>query len=122
MHNENFLQSDILNLLKVRGSAGYTGNVNFEPFQSVTMYQYDNTLEYLHWIGAVPRTIGNDDLKWEREFSYNIGADLSLFDQRFNATFDYYLKRTKDLVLDDSIAPSTGVISGKQNLGEMENK
>ena len=122
LHNENFLQSDILNLLKVRGSAGYTGNVNFEPFQSVTMYQYDNTLEYLHGIGAVPRTIGNDDLKWEREFSYNIGADLSLFDQRFNATFDYYLKRTKVLVLDASIAPSTGVISGKQNIGEMENK
>ena len=109
-------------MLKIRGSVGYTGKVNFEPFQSITMYKYENTLEYLHGIGAIPQTIGNDDLKWEREFSYNIGADISLFDRRLNATLDFYLKRTKDLVLDASIAPSTGVVSGKQNIGEMENK
>lgn len=121
-HNENFLKFEKLNLLKIRGSVGYTGKVNFEPFQSITMYKYENTLEYLHGIGAIPQTIGNDDLKWEREFSYNIGADISLFDRRLNATLDFYLKRTKDLVLDASIAPSTGVVSGKQNIGEMENK
>ena len=122
LHNENFLKFEKLNLLKIRGSVGYTGKVNFEPFQSITMYKYENTLEYLHGIGAIPQTIGNDDLKWEREFSYNIGADISLFDRRLNATLDFYLKRTKDLVLDASIAPSTGVVSGKQNIGEMENK
>lgn len=122
LHNENFFQSDKLDLLKIRGSAGYTGKVNFAPFQAITMYKYDNSLEYLNGIGTVPQTIGNDDLKWEREFSYNIGADVSLFGRRLNATIDYYLKRTKDLVLDASKAPSTGVTSGMENIGEMENK
>lgn len=65
LHNENFLKFEKLNLLKIRGSVGYTGKVNFEPFQSITMYKYENTLEYLHGIGAIPQTIGNDDLKWE---------------------------------------------------------
>lgn len=54
LHNENFLKFEKLNLLKIRGSVGYTGKVNFEPFQSITMYKYENTLEYLHGIGAIP--------------------------------------------------------------------
>ena len=109
-------------LLKIRGSVGYTGKTNFSPFQAITMYKYDNKLEYLNGIGAIPQTIGNEDLKWEREFSYNIGADISLFGRRLNATVDYYLKKTKDLVLSASKAPSTGVTEGMENIGEMENK
>lgn len=122
LHNENFLKSDKLDLLKIRGSVGYTGKTNFAPFQAITMYKYDNKLEYLNGIGAIPQTIANEDLKWEREFSYNIGADVSLFGRRLNATVDYYLKKTKDLVLSASKAPSTGVTEGMENIGEMENK
>lgn len=122
LHNESFLKSGRLDLLKLRASVGYTGKTNFSPFQAITMYKYDNTLEYLNGIGAVPQTIGNEDLKWEREFSYNIGADASLFGRRINATVDYYLKRTKDLVLSASKAPSTGVVEGMENIGEMENE
>lgn len=122
LHNESLLKSDKLDLLKIRGSVGYTGKTNFSPFQAITMYKYSNDLEYLNGIGAIPQTIGNEDLKWEREFSYNIGADVSLFGRRLNATVDYYLKKTKDLVLSASKAPSTGVIEGMENIGEMENK
>lgn len=39
-----------------------------------------------------------------------------------NFTFDIYLKKTTDLVLDASRAPSTGTTSAKENIGEMENK
>lgn len=122
LHNENFIQSAKLDLLKIRGSVGYTGKTNFAPFQAITMYKYNNTLEYLNGIGAIPQTIGNENLKWEREFSYNIGADISLFGRRINATIDYYRKRTKDLVLSANKAPSTGITEGMENIGEMENK
>ena len=37
-------------------------------------------------------------------------------------TIDFYLKKTTDLLLDQSKAPSTGVTSAKQNIGEIENK
>ncbi len=122
LHNENFFRSSKLDLLKIRGSMGYTGKTNFSPFQAITMYKYSNDLEYLNGIGAIPKTIGNENLKWEREFSYNLGADVSLFGRRLNATVDYYLKRTKDLVLAASKAPSTGITQGMENIGEMENK
>ena len=122
LHNESFLRSDKIDLLKIRGSLGYTGKVNFEPFQAMTIYSYSGDLDYKNGVGTVPKGIGNEDLAWEREFSYNIGTDVSLFGRRINLTFDVYLKRTKDLVLDGSRAPSTGTVSAKENVGEMENK
>lgn len=122
LHNEKFFQSSQIDLLKIRGSIGYTGKVNFEPFQAMTIYNYSGDLEYKNGIGAVPLSIGNEDLKWERELSYNVGTDVSLFSRRLNLTLDLYLKRTTDLVLDQSKAPSIGLVSGKENIGEMENK
>lgn len=108
--------------MKLRASAGYTGKVNFESFQAMTIYKYSGDLEYRNGIGATPITIGNDDLKWERELSYNVGTDISLFGRRLNLTFDAYLKKTTDLLLDESKAPSTGITTGKENIGEMTNK
>ena len=122
IHNESFVTSSKIDILKIRGSLGYTGKVNFSPFQAMTMYQFSGDLEYLNGIGAVPQGIGNEDLGWERELSYNLGTDISLFDRRLNFTFDIYLKKTTDLVLDASRAPSTGTTSAKENIGEMENK
>ncbi|MDE5999080.1 MAG: TonB-dependent receptor, partial [Bacteroidaceae bacterium] len=72
--------------------------------------------------GAVPLTIGNIDLCWERTMTYNIGLDVSLFDRRLNLVVDAYIKQTKDLLLDKAKAPSVGVTSAKENLGELQNK
>lgn len=121
IHNESFAASDWIDILKLRGSVGYTGKVSFDSYQAMTTYIFNNTLLYLNGIGAVPITIGNPDLRWERTMNYNIGLDLSFFDRRFNATADVYKRKTTDLLIDKSIAPSAGITSGKDNLGEMEN-
>lgn len=122
--NEGFMRHVKKNfdVFKVRGSAGYTGKVSFSPFQALTMYQYSNEYEYKNGIGAVPITIGNIDLTWERTFTYNVGLDLSMFDRRLNFTVDAYIRKTTDLLLDKAMAPSTGVTTAKSNLGEMENR
>ena len=122
--NEGFMKRVKKNfdVFKVRGSAGYTGKVSFSPFQALTMYQYSNEYEYKNGIGAIPITIGNIDLTWERTFTYNVGLDLSMFDRRLNFTVDAYIRKTTDLLLDKAMAPSTGVTTAKSNLGEMENR
>jgi len=122
LHNESFMNADVINLLKLRGSMGYTGKVNFASYQSLTTYQYRNELAYLNGIGAVPIAIGNPDLKWERTMNYNAGVDMSLWNRRVNFTADVYVRRTTDLLIDKTLAPSTGVTTGKDNLGEMENR
>lgn len=122
--NESFMKNIKKNfdIFKFRGSLGYTGKVSFSPFQAITMYQYLNTYEYKNGIGAVPLTIGNVDLSWERTMNYNIGVDLSMFNRRLNLVVDAYIRNTTDLLLDKAKAPSTGVTSAKGNLGEMQNK
>ena len=122
--NEEFMKGVKKNfdVFKVRGSAGYTGKVTFSPFQAMTMYQYLNDYEYKNGIGAIPVTIGNVDLTWERTMNYNVGLDLSMFDRRLNLTVDAYIRNTEDLLLDKSKAPSTGVTMATSNLGELQNK
>ena len=122
--NEPFMKQakKHFDIFKLRGSTGYTGKVSFSPFQAMTMYQYNNSYEYKNGIGAVPITIGNIDLTWERTMNYNVGLDLSMFDRRLNFTADAYIRNTTDLLLDKSFAPSTGVTSAKANLGELQNK
>ena len=122
--NEPFMEEvkKHFDLFKLRSSAGYTGKVSFSPFQAMTMYQYSNQYEYKYGIGAIPVTIGNVDLCWERTMTYNVGMDFSMFGNRLNLVLDAYLRNTTDLLLDKAYAPSTGVTSAKSNLGEMQNK
>ena len=122
--NEGFMKEakKKIDLMKLRFSMGYTGKVSFSPFQAMTMYQYLNTYEYKNGIGAVPLTIGNVDLAWERTMNYNVGFDFSMFGRRLNFVIDAYLRKTTDLLLDRSMPPSTGVTQATSNLGEMENK
>lgn len=122
--NESFMKNvkEHFDIFKVRGSLGYTGKVSFSPFQAMTMYNYLNTYEYKNGIGAIPLTIGNVDLCWERTMNYNVGLDFSMFDRRLNLVVDAYIRNTTDLLLDKAKAPSTGVTTAKGNLGEMQNK
>ena len=122
--NEPFMEDirEHFDLFKLRTSAGYTGKVSFSPFQAMTMYQYSNEYEYKNGIGAIPLTIGNIDLAWERTMNYNAGIDFSMFGKRLNVVVDAYIRNTTDLLLDKAKAPSTGVTTAKSNLGEMQNK
>lgn len=123
IHNEHFLGSPSwLTNAKIRSSVGYTGNVSFDPYQAQTTYVYSKDNIYMHGIGATIEVMGNDALKWQRKFSFNIGADLDFFDGRLSVTGEYFSERTKDLLLDLSIPPSLGFGEYKENLGEMENK
>lgn len=123
IHNEHFLgRPSWLSNAKIRSSVGYTGNVSFDPYQSQTTYIYNKDNIYMHGIGAAIEQMGNDELKWQRKFTFNIGADLDFFDGRLAVTGEYYRESTKDLLLDLSIPPSLGFGQYKENLGEMENK
>ncbi|MEO6682350.1 MAG: SusC/RagA family TonB-linked outer membrane protein, partial [Ginsengibacter sp.] len=108
IHNESFAQADWIDLLKLRGSVGYTGKINFASYQALTTYRFNKDLLYLNGIGAVPITIGNPDLKWERTMNYNAGLDLSFWKRRFNVSLDIYKRLTTDLLIDKTIAPSAG--------------
>ncbi len=123
IHNEHFWgKSEWLTQAKIRSSVGYTGNVEFSPYQAQTMYVYDKDNIYMHGVGADIKALGNDKLKWQRKFSFNLGADLDFYEGRFSLSGEIFRENTKDLLLDMSIPPSLGFATYKENVGEMKNQ
>ena len=94
LHNEDFMKDRGVSLLKLRASVGYLGNISFQPYQAITSYNYSSGLNYGKGIGAIPKTIGNPDLRWERTLSSNVGIDLTMLKGRFDLSFDAYIKNT----------------------------
>ena len=122
IHNEKFMKGTPVQLLKLRASVGYLGNINFTAYQALTTYSYNSSYFYGKGTGATPITIGNPDLKWERTLSTNIGLDFTAFRGRVDLSADYYIKNTDDLLLPITKAPSVGVTTSRENIGEVQNK
>ncbi|MBR9989847.1 MAG: TonB-dependent receptor [Gemmatimonadetes bacterium] len=116
------LRGDWLTQLRLRGALGYAGNQ--PPLGSAysRFSRYATTIS-VDRIGLVPLAqSGNPDLKPERQREYEIGFDMSTFDDRAALAFTYYNQYTKDLLLSRPFAPSTGVGSVLDNVGELSNK
>lgn len=107
--------------LKLRGSYGFTGSINFPGYASSTTYRYIGDGRYLDFIPASIIALGNPDLVWQRTKKLDLGTDLSLFNDRIGVTFDYYKETTDDLIMQNPSPPSTGFSSFYNNLGKSEN-
>src|SRR5690606_27569198 len=66
--------------------------------------------------------VGNPDLKPERQREFEVGVDVSVLDERADLAFTYYNQYTKDLLLTRPFAPSTGLGTILDNVGELSNK
>ncbi|WP_354431164.1 MULTISPECIES: SusC/RagA family TonB-linked outer membrane protein [unclassified Mucilaginibacter] len=124
INKEAFLsQSKTISNLKLRLSAGQTGNSEVPAYSSLvtlapTNYYFNSTLV----TGIAPLQLANPDLKWETTTQYDAGFDLGLFDNRVNLVFDAYYKKTTDLLLNVPLPLYTGYASSLQNVGSVENK
>ena len=82
------------------------------------VYPFDNDMSS---VGMVPVSLPNEDLKWETTEQWNVGLDLSFFDERLNFTVDVYRKTTRDLLLEASLPLVSGYYSATKNIGKVRN-
>lgn len=103
---EDFFQSltHIINNLKLRGSWGMLGNQNTDnwyPFYSVMGYS-TNAGSWL--VGGKKPNISSQPalvstlLTWEKSRTWDVGFDLGFFNNRLTASFDYFQRKTYDMV------------------------
>lgn len=122
IHNYDFLKGNkYINKLKLRGSYGRTGKVNFPDYAAQTVYEPLFDEWYATGYGAVLKALGNKDLTWEKTDKYDFGIETQLFNERLTIDFDYYYEKTIDLVNDVTISTTSGFSTYKNNMGEIEN-
>ncbi|HPH18823.1 MAG TPA: TonB-dependent receptor, partial [Haliscomenobacter sp.] len=124
LSNESFLEKwTFVNNLKLRLSAGITGNQEIGQFQSLATlsnnaYLFGDQLA----VGFAPTRIANPNLSWEKTTQIDFGFDLGLFNDRISLTFDAYRKETSALLLTVPVPYTTGYTTSLQNYGTVENQ
>ena len=110
---------DILSDMSLRVSYGFQGNVveNVSPDLIATVTTSESTYDYALTLENLPAP----ELKQERVSNINLGVDLSLFKNKINGTFEWYSKKTTDMVTNVNVAYEMGTASRPMNGGEMTN-
>ena len=127
--NESFLR-DVrwLDALKFRASWGQNGNENIGDFAYLaTISTYGLGYPFGSQdvngnlaVGAAPTKLANPDLRWETSEQTDIGLDVRLFGC-LGLTFDYYVKKTKDLLVTIPIPLMLGNSFPTANAGNVKN-
>jgi TonB-dependent starch-binding outer membrane protein SusC len=118
---EEFMRNvSFITAAKIRGSYGVNGNGDLANYGWRPLFSYG--ANYNGQPGGTFNQIGNIDLTWELNKPLDIGADISMFDNKLNLTVDYYIRKTSDLLLNRPLPPSIGFGGILQNVGAMENR
>ena len=115
--NEGFMQNvSWLSDLKLRASTGKLGNQEIDNYAFLTLLRSAGD-QFL-----ISR-YGNPDLKWETTSQQDIGMDMGVLGNKLSFSFDYFVKKTSDILLPISLPSIVGNVSPTiVNAGEVSNK
>ncbi len=123
LHNEKFLKgNDVISNLRLKLSYGQTGTQLTSSAGANTTYKYIQGEKYMGWSGAQMQGLGNSKLTWQTTDEFNIGLEFGLWDNRIKGTFDYYTKKTSDLLSNMDLPLSMGFSSYTANVGAVKNE
>jgi len=116
--------------LKLRVSWGQVGNANINCYQYLapvsttnTNYNYGISGGQDAWAtGSYPSRLANEDVKWETSEQTNIGIDARFFSGRLAFTGDWYIKKTKDWLVQAPVLATAGTDGPIINGGDVTNK
>lgn len=128
LSDENFMMDlDAVSFAKLRLGWGKTGNNRIGDYDAYSQLNASVSSGYIwgtgqnYTPGAYQSNLGVPDLRWETTSQTNAGLDLGFFNQKLQATVDYYKKSTSDLLLKAEMAPHTGFDRVQQNVGKVQN-
>lgn len=128
INEEDFLKGvNQVSNLKFRASYGAVGNQEgINDFASRGLwsggYSYPDGIGSNENPGIGPYQLANNNLTWERTTQFSTGIDLGLFNDNLAIEFNYYDKKTTDLLLLRPLAAITGYPSYTSNFAQISNK
>jgi TonB-linked SusC/RagA family outer membrane protein len=122
---EPFMQSqDLFSTLKLRGSWGMLGNQNIAgnfPYAAFINLEQEFIFGGSPAPGAAQLSLANENLTWEETTTFNIGADVTILNDRINLAFDWFKKTTDEILLTLPVPSIIGMNPPYQNAGVVEN-
>ena len=133
--NEKFMEPvlKVMDYFKLRASWGQVGNANISAYQYLAPIKNTNTHYFFssdltsasavlgnYW-GAYPSRLANEDVTWETSEQLNIGFDARFLNQRLNVNFDFYVKTTKDWLVQPPVLATVGTGAAFINGGDVKN-
>jgi TonB-linked SusC/RagA family outer membrane protein len=121
--DEEFLKnSRQVSFAKIRGSFGVIGNNNIGNYTQYALV--NNTTNAVFGgnvaTGAVVTSLANRNLGWETTKQFDLGLDLGLFNDRIQFIYDYYNKRTTNLLYAVQVPQEAGFTNYNDNIGEIK--
>jgi len=121
LSREAFLQDvDYISDLRLRASYGVNGTLPSSNYGWRSMTAY--TSKYMEQAGGGISTIADANLTWETNYTFNLGLEFGLLDQRIYGTVEYFNRDSRDLLQNVPISRVTGFGSTLKNVGEMNNR
>ncbi|HOZ16146.1 MAG TPA: TonB-dependent receptor [Tenuifilaceae bacterium] len=108
-----------LNNARIKASYGSMGNdrVGYYAYQALYSTAYAN----IGYPGFLLSRLGTPELTWEKNVQLNTGIEARVFD-RFTVNFEYYIRKSDDLLFTQPLPPSTGFSGYDANIGAIENR
>ncbi|KIA92405.1 TonB-dependent receptor [Pedobacter kyungheensis] len=125
VHREAFFKnskiSQVISSLKPRISYGQNGNIaGLGRYETQGVYSLQGN--YNGSAGFLNTGIINSELRWEKSKTTDLGLDMGLLNDRITVIFDYYNRKTSDLLTNLDLPSYTGFSSFRTNLGTFQNK
>ena len=122
---ENFIKENLhwVDNMKLRASWGKLGNQNIGnyPYQNVLSlginYPFGNTMSS----GAAVTTLANHDITWETTSVFDLGFDFTILGGKLDFVFDYFDKRTSDILYNVSASNILGMTPSEVNAASVKN-
>ena len=127
LSEEGFLKDGFFDELKIRASYGELGNQNLNdywPFLTTITQTYGTSYNVGNALapGAAITALVDEDITWETTSSFDIGVDMRILNDRLSAELDYFLKNTKNILVQLPIPLILGGVTAPyENVGEMKN-
>ena len=121
--DENFMQNlRHVSFAKIRASYGVIGNNNIGNYTQYALV--NNTVNSVFGnnvaTGAVVTSLANNNLGWETTRQFDLGLDLSLFNDRVQFIYDFYTKNTTNLLYSVQVPQEAGFSNFNDNIGEIK--
>jgi TonB-linked SusC/RagA family outer membrane protein len=123
LSDEDFMKSmPKVSFAKLRGSYGVIGNNNIGNYTPYALINNTVNAAFGNTVapGAVVTTLANSNLGWETTKQIDLGLDLGFFNDRITLVYDYYTKRTTNLLYSVQIAQEAGFGNFNDNIGEIK--